>query len=155
MYCRLAAREISALKPALDAAGVRLIGVGVEPLGVEDFIAGGFFDGELYIDMNKGSYKAMDFSRMSKGGLFGAVMSKSARAFQKRAKALKVDGDKKGDWYQYGGAIVVDENGKDLFVFKQKEAPEHPENEDIMKALGMDTSVVKHAEDLGPVVCKV
>ena len=33
------------MKPILDRHNVRFIGVGVEPLGVEEFVAGNFFDG--------------------------------------------------------------------------------------------------------------
>ena len=116
---------------------------------MEEFIEGKFFDGELYIDMNKETFKAMDFKRMSKGGLFSAVAGKAARTFQKRAKKLNLGGDIKGDWYQFGGALVVDDNGKDLFLFKQKTAAEHAENEDLLKALGLSTDNVPHAEDLG------
>ncbi len=42
---RLAAREISALLPALQEAGVRLVGVGLEKEGVQEFIDGRFFEG--------------------------------------------------------------------------------------------------------------
>ena len=49
MYCRLGAREISAIKPILDQHDTKLIGVGLEKLGVEDFIAGNFFNGGTYL----------------------------------------------------------------------------------------------------------
>ncbi len=42
---RLAAREISALLPALQSADVRLVGVGLEKEGVQEFIDGNFFLG--------------------------------------------------------------------------------------------------------------
>ncbi len=45
MYCRLAAREVSAIKPILDSNNVKLVGVGLEDLGVEEFLEGKFFDG--------------------------------------------------------------------------------------------------------------
>ena len=44
-FIRLAAAELSSLKPALEGAGCRLIGVGLEPLGMEEFIQGGYFTG--------------------------------------------------------------------------------------------------------------
>ena len=37
--------EVSAIKPILDSNNVKLIGVGLEELGVQDFIDGKFFDG--------------------------------------------------------------------------------------------------------------
>lgn len=45
MFCRVAAKELSALAPHLAKANVRLIGIGLEELGVEEFIEGKFFDG--------------------------------------------------------------------------------------------------------------
>ena len=47
----------SSLKPELDARGIALAGVGLEPLGVKEFVEGGYFDGDLYIDINKQCYK--------------------------------------------------------------------------------------------------
>ena len=41
----MGAKEISALQPIFKENNVRLIGVGVESLGVEEFIEGKFFDG--------------------------------------------------------------------------------------------------------------
>ena len=38
-----------------------MIGVGLEKLGVEDFIAGKFFNGDLFIDEGKKSYQALGF----------------------------------------------------------------------------------------------
>jgi prostamide/prostaglandin F2alpha synthase len=38
-------RRLSALKPQLDANNVRMVGVGLEELGVEEFVEGKFFDG--------------------------------------------------------------------------------------------------------------
>ncbi len=43
--CRLAAREVSALKPVLDANNVKLIGVGLDDAGTEKFLAGKYFNG--------------------------------------------------------------------------------------------------------------
>ena len=40
-----------------------LIGVGLEEFGVEEFVAGKFFDGELFLDTQKKSYEAMGFKR--------------------------------------------------------------------------------------------
>ena len=38
-------REISALLPILEKHNVRLIGIGLEPIGAEEFIQGDFFKG--------------------------------------------------------------------------------------------------------------
>jgi len=43
--CRLGALQISVIKPLLAANGVNLVAVGLEQLGVEEFIERKFFDG--------------------------------------------------------------------------------------------------------------
>ena len=44
-FCRFGAKEISKLKPQLDANGIRLIGIGLEELGLEEFQRRHFFAG--------------------------------------------------------------------------------------------------------------
>ena len=44
-FCRVYSRRLSTLKPHLDANNVRMVGVGLEELGVEEFVKGKFFDG--------------------------------------------------------------------------------------------------------------
>ncbi|CAN8016011.1 unnamed protein product [Ixodes persulcatus] len=62
-YCRLDAVRLSKLKPQLDQANVRLVGIGHEKAGLEDFQKQEFFKGELYIDVEKNAYKALQFKR--------------------------------------------------------------------------------------------
>lgn len=45
MFCRLGAQEYSTIAPVLSQANVRLIGVGLEPLGVEEFVEKKFWAG--------------------------------------------------------------------------------------------------------------
>lgn len=45
LFCRLAAKQLSDIKPQLDAHNVRLVGIGVEELGAEEFIEGKYFSG--------------------------------------------------------------------------------------------------------------
>ena len=47
----------SALKDELASHGVALVAVGLEELGLEEFLEGGFFTGDLYIDLGKACYK--------------------------------------------------------------------------------------------------
>jgi len=134
----LAGREVSAIKPILDSNNVKLIGVGLEELGVQEFIDGKFFDGELYIDKDKKSYNDLGFKRFGFLGLFPAVLSSAARAAQSRMKALGLGGNLAGDGYQNGGAIVVKGGtGETLFHYVQEGAPDHASNADLLKALGI------------------
>lgn len=53
------------MKPILDRHNVRFIGVGVEELGVEEFVSGKFFDGGKQHSLSAACYRP--------GGLFGSV----------------------------------------------------------------------------------
>ena len=44
--------QLSEIQPQLKKANIRLIAVGLEWLGVEDFIQGNYFKGELFIDVS-------------------------------------------------------------------------------------------------------
>jgi len=69
----LAAREVSAIKPIFDSNNINLVGVGLEELGVQEFIDGKYFEGDLYIDSDKKAYNALGFKRFGFFGLFPAV----------------------------------------------------------------------------------
>lgn len=45
VFCRLWAHELKEISPILKENNVRLVGVGPEDIGVEEFVAGNFFDG--------------------------------------------------------------------------------------------------------------
>ncbi|KAF5918966.1 hypothetical protein HPG69_010771, partial [Diceros bicornis minor] len=67
MVCRWIARDLSSLKGLLDQHGVRLVGVGPEALGLQEFLDGGYFSGELYLDESKQFYKELGFKRLGAG----------------------------------------------------------------------------------------
>jgi len=139
-YCRLAAREISAIQPLLKEHNVRLIGVGVEQFGVEEFIQENYFDGEVYVDDGKKSYQSLDFKTMTFLQLFPAVLSAAARAAQASAKALGLGGNMDGDKWQLGGCVVVEKGGVDkpLLYYIQQSAPDHVSNADVLKSLSIE-----------------
>lgn len=140
-YCRLAAKEISSILPQLKEHNVRLIGVGLEPLGLEEFLEGNFFDGELFVDEKKESFKKLGFKRMSFLQLFPAVFSKKSREAKAKADSMKLGGNLSGDGYQNGGCLVVGAGGTPtMYTFKQEDAAEHPENANILEALGIQTA---------------
>lgn len=43
--CRAQAKQFSSLKPQLDDRKISLVGVGLEEIGLEDFVKGEFFTG--------------------------------------------------------------------------------------------------------------
>ncbi|XP_037514570.1 prostamide/prostaglandin F synthase isoform X2 [Rhipicephalus sanguineus] len=79
-FCRLDAVRLSRIKPQLDAAGVRLVGIGHENIGLEDFRRGEYFKGELYVDEERNAYKALQYKRFSWFTIIPAILTSSARA---------------------------------------------------------------------------
>ena len=83
----------------------------------------------------------MGFKRMSFLQLFPAVFSKKSREAQAKAKSMELGGNLAGDGYQNGGCLVVGAGGTPvMFTFKQEDAAEHPENSNILEALGIQTT---------------
>jgi len=130
------------LQPIFKENHVRLVGVGLESIGVEEFIEGKFFDGELFVDNDKQSYKEMGFQRFSFLSLFSLFRSKKWADAGAMAKKMNLGGNMtKGDGFQLGGAIVVDVGGKTLYTYAQEDAADHVENGKVLQALGIDAPV--------------
>ncbi|XP_034809501.1 prostamide/prostaglandin F synthase isoform X1 [Pan paniscus] len=64
VVCRWIAQDLSSLAGLLDQHGVRLVGVGPEALGLQEFLDGDYFEGELYLDESKQLYKELGFKRL-------------------------------------------------------------------------------------------
>lgn len=138
MYCRLGAREISAIKPLLDQHDTRLVGVGLEKFGVEEFIEGNFFNGDLFVDEGKKSYQDLGFKSTGWLGLIPAILGRIARAAQSRIKGLGIEGNLQGDGFQKGGVLVVEKGGADqLYFWEQNDLAEHASNSEILAALAI------------------
>uniref|UniRef100_A0A673U1F3 Prostamide/prostaglandin F synthase n=1 Tax=Suricata suricatta TaxID=37032 RepID=A0A673U1F3_SURSU len=86
--CRWIARDLSSLKGLLEQHGVRLVGVGPEALGLQEFLEGGYFAGELYLDESKRFYKELGFKRYNSLSILPAALGKPVRDV-----ALKSPGD--------------------------------------------------------------
>ncbi|CAN7987053.1 unnamed protein product [Ixodes pacificus] len=158
-YCRLDAVRLSKLKPQLDQANVRLVGIGHEKAGLDDFLKQEFFKGELYIDVEKNAYKALQFKRYgphhtpcSEGpsgkdclcrfnyfNIFPAILTSSARAKAAEAKEANVGGDMTtGDGLQTGGTLIVEKGGSSVLLnFKQESPEDYVGNSSILEALGI------------------
>jgi len=146
MFCRVAAKELSLLAPQLSQANVRLIGIGLEKLGVEEFIQGKFFDGELYVDQDKKAFKSLNFKRLNILNLAKYMVSSKAREIMDKGKKMAVGGNVAGDGWQNGGLMVVEAKGADiLFEFKQDNPADHAENSDILQALGLQSEATTNA----------
>jgi len=151
--CRLYSRRLSTLKPQLDAHNVRHVGIGLEELGVEDFVKGNYFDGELYIDLKKACYEQLNYKRLGVFGAIGSLLKKKAREAFAAIKKEDIKGDMKGDGFQNGGTLIISAGGKEcLLNFVQDKAYDHVELEDVLKALNIEGAVVEGATGTSPKV---
>lgn len=108
IVCRHNATILSRCKAALDAKGVRFVAVAPERDGMEDFVAGNYFAGEVYADPNRACYKALKLKRAS---LLG-ILSKRVRQVIERASNSGIKGNMKGDFKQLGGLFVITSDGQ-------------------------------------------
>ncbi|XP_018006418.1 prostamide/prostaglandin F synthase, partial [Hyalella azteca] len=143
LFCRLAAKELSQLQPTLQAANVRLLAVGLEDVGLDDFLAGNYFAGEVVVDIDQRCYKALGFRKMNIFSLGPALLAKVARDAISKGKAAGIKNDLKGDGFQNGGLIVVPAGGsKVLYEYRQENPADHAPNSDILQALGISEAAV-------------
>lgn len=138
-YCRHDAVLLSKLKPQLDQANVRLVGIGHENTGLEDFQKEALFKGELYVDVERNAYKALEFKRFNYFNIFPAILTSGARAKAAAAKEANVGGDMTtGDGLQTGGMLIVEKGGGSVLLnYKQNSPHDYPGNSTILEALGI------------------
>ncbi|XP_005545060.4 prostamide/prostaglandin F synthase isoform X7 [Macaca fascicularis] len=86
VVCRWIAQDLSGLAGLLEQHGVRLVGVGPEALGLQEFLDGGYFAGELYLDESKQLYKELGFKRYNSLSILPVALGKPVRDVA--AKAL-------------------------------------------------------------------
>jgi len=141
MFCRLGAQEYSSIAPVLSQANVTLVGVGLEPLGVEEFVEKKFWVGELYINEDKKAFENIGFKRFSLFSLPKLMLAKVARDAISRGKEKGITGNMSGDGFQNGGLLIVKE-GKIIYSFIQENPADHASNEDILKALNLKVDTV-------------
>uniref|UniRef100_A0A8C5ZWF7 Prostamide/prostaglandin F synthase n=1 Tax=Marmota marmota marmota TaxID=9994 RepID=A0A8C5ZWF7_MARMA len=135
MVCRWIARDLSNLQGVLDQHGVRLLGVGPETLGLQEFLDGGYFSGgatlpQLWVRLCVCRYNSLS--------ILPAALGKPVRDVAAKAKAVGIQGNLSGDLLQSGGLLVVSKGGdKVLLHFVQKSPGDYVPQESILQALGI------------------
>ncbi|VDK30762.1 unnamed protein product [Dibothriocephalus latus] len=131
------ALELSRFQSALDSRGVRLIGVGHDVDGVEEFQREQFFSGELYLDPKKEVYAAMGYGSVSVLSGIGSLFRSAGRALVRETKDKGVKGNQKGDGWQLGGLLVIEKGGRVLYSFQQQQVTENPDYSKVAEVLGV------------------
>ncbi|XP_054297022.1 LOW QUALITY PROTEIN: prostamide/prostaglandin F synthase [Pongo pygmaeus] len=142
VVCRWIAQDLSSLAGLLDQHGVRLVGVGPEALGLQEFLDGDYFAGELYLDESKQLYKELGFKRYNSLSILPAALGKPVRHVAAKAKAVGIQGNLSGDLLQSGGLLVVSKGGDKLLLhFVQKSPGDYVPKEHILQVLGISAEV--------------
>ncbi|XP_040182383.1 prostamide/prostaglandin F synthase [Rana temporaria] len=140
--CRWIAKDVSQLKESFDANQIRLIGIGPETLGLQEFLDGKYFTGELFLDESKQSYKELGFKRYNALSIVPAALGKKVRDIVTKANADGVHGNFSGDLLQSGGMLVVSKGGeKALLHFVQDSPGDFVPLDSLVTALGITADV--------------
>jgi len=149
MYCRVGAQDLSKIKPLLDEQGVRLVAIGLEEKGLEEFVQGQFFTGELYVDTDKKCYKDLEFKRYNMMNIWGSVFDQKGREAIKKGKEAGVGGNLAGDGLQTGGTLIVNAGGERLLMFARQEHPaDVVDATSVLQALGIQGDFKSEPRDL-------
>ncbi|KAJ0170564.1 hypothetical protein K1T71_013935 [Dendrolimus kikuchii] len=150
MLCRLWAKELAEIVPVLRKNNIKLVGVGVEEIGANEFADGKFFDGDLYYVENISTYRLLGFKRFNVLSIITSLFWKQSRDAIFKGRGMGLGGDLKGDWVQTGGALLVEKGGKVLQHFVQTGPGDHLPNVDILKNFGLENEYVPEQTDNKP-----
>lgn len=121
--CRSYAAKLSQeLHPILQKNNVGFVAVGLERLGLEEFQAGKFFTGDLYIDEGKKAYQRLQLPYLGWIKGITTLFTRSTKAWNDETKKMGIEGNLKGDGFQLGGTYVLgSKDGKVWLGHPQKD----------------------------------
>jgi len=119
---------------------LRLVGIGLEELGYEEFLKEGYFQSELYVNKGKTIYKAMNFSKpgcLTCWGFCKKDVFKRLKNIEEnfKEKKLKTDMVAKSDQFQMGGSIMITPSGNVIFQHQDSYYGDHAKEEVIMEMI--------------------
>ena len=107
--------------------------VGLSLLDYEEFVMEEYFkDGNIYIDEDKKTYKALNFTSKGFFSAYG-MLNPSLYIAGYQASKQGITGNLKGDGLQLGGTIICEKNGKVIYSHIQSSYTDFPKEEDISK----------------------
>lgn len=132
--CRMSAANLSAAAPLLEAKGVQLAGFGIERIGFEDFYKGGYFTGDLYIDVDTKAYKALELRENSWRNLWGLLDGGVLKLFN-LSKEKGYENNLQGNINQLGGTFLIMPDGSVPYAHFQSKDSFEPDLFKIMEVL--------------------
>uniref|UniRef100_A0A7M7NEU3 Peroxiredoxin-like 2A n=1 Tax=Strongylocentrotus purpuratus TaxID=7668 RepID=A0A7M7NEU3_STRPU len=140
--CREEAKELSSLKPELDALGIPLYAVLLEPGGYKEFLP--FFSGEVFLDTETRFY-GEEKRNMSLVGLLRISTLLQVRENKKQG----IQGNYIGNGLTLGGIFVIGPGDQGVLLeYRNKDFSDHASNEKVLEA-------VKNIAPSAPITAKV
>ncbi|CAF1116280.1 unnamed protein product [Rotaria sordida] len=135
--CRSYALKLSnELHSILKKNNIGFIGIGLEKFGLEEFQAGNYFSGDLYIDQGKKAYQILGLPYLGWIKGITTLFTRSTKLWNDETNKMGVQGNLKGDGFQLGATYVVGpKDGKIWLAHPQKDYGDHPSIDSIVKAL--------------------
>ncbi|KAJ9080386.1 hypothetical protein DSO57_1025595 [Entomophthora muscae] len=141
--CRYESRLLSELKPEFDALDIKLIAIGFENVGLNDFLSGGYWDWEILVDNERNVHTSLDLKKVPVSVGLKDLMSSATRAAIMAATKAGIQGDFKGDGFQLGGTFVVEKaTSKLLYAYRQVGAGSYSSLKEVYESCGGDPEEV-------------
>lgn len=133
MFCAQQVVQLHRAADRLEQLGVRLVVIGN---GSASFI-GGFrektgFDGELYTDPKRQTFRALDLVRGVRSTVGVRVAAKAIKTYRQGFRQTAT----RGDPWQQGGVFVVARGGEPVYAYRPQFAGDHPPVEEVLDAAG-------------------
>jgi prostamide/prostaglandin F2alpha synthase len=138
--CRQGAVELSKIAPLLRAHNIRLIGIGLEETGYQEFLEEKFFDGDIYLDRQQEQYKALGYKKFNICSIWCAVCcNKDTKRVSAEGKKNNIKNNLKGNGFLSGGTLIIEKGGKKVILsYKMQGIADHLENAKILQVLNID-----------------
>lgn len=123
---------------------MRMVAVGLERLGLDEFLEGKYWSGDLYIDESHSTYKNLALKRFGLADGYG-MLDKSLYSAVGQAEGVGFKGNLKGDGFQLGATFVIlksQEGHEIVFEHRQTSYADHPKSVDIVTGMKLAEDVI-------------
>ncbi|KAI9297354.1 hypothetical protein K502DRAFT_323340 [Neoconidiobolus thromboides FSU 785] len=95
---------------------------------------GNYWHGEIYLDTKKSIYQYFGFEKVPVLKSLKKLFRKSTRKAIKQSNK-ETPGNFRGDGFQMGGTVIINEQGQLIYKYSQQEFEEYPTIEEIIRVL--------------------